>query len=97
MSQLVDLDWGNSIHHLTEVNANLVAPKVFADASILCISPDFVPSRQKGKKVRRVYQRSGNDLEQLTCFLRMAMVHTHRGRKRPRWFPGSSCAWARSW
>ena len=49
---MVDMDWGNSIHYLTDVTANLVAPKVFADKSILCISPDFVPSKQKGKKVR---------------------------------------------
>ena len=52
VSQMVDMDWGNSIHYLTDVTANLVAPKVFADKSILCISPDFVPSKQKGKKVR---------------------------------------------
>ncbi|KAI0721096.1 hypothetical protein C8T65DRAFT_632199 [Cerioporus squamosus] len=50
VSQMVDLDWGNSIHHLTDVTANLVAPKVFADKTILCISPDFVPRKQKGKK-----------------------------------------------
>ncbi|RDX56778.1 hypothetical protein OH76DRAFT_1369818 [Lentinus brumalis] len=50
VSQMVDLDWGISIHHLTDVAANLVAPKVFADKTILCISPDFVPTKQKGKK-----------------------------------------------
>ncbi|KAI0336523.1 hypothetical protein GY45DRAFT_1266256 [Cubamyces sp. BRFM 1775] len=50
VSQLVDLDWGNSIQHLTEITANLVPPKVFAGKSILCVSPQFVPCRQKGKK-----------------------------------------------
>ena len=51
VSQLVDLDWGNSKQHLTEITANLVPPKVFERRSILCISPQFVPCRQKGKKV----------------------------------------------
>ena len=51
VSQLVDLDWGNSKQHLTEITANLVPPKVFEGRSILCISPQFVPCRQKGKKV----------------------------------------------
>ncbi|KAI0709231.1 hypothetical protein C8Q76DRAFT_813486 [Earliella scabrosa] len=52
VSQTIDLDWGNSIHHITEITDNLVPHKVFADLSILCISSDFVPYRQKGKKVR---------------------------------------------
>ncbi|RPD66131.1 hypothetical protein L226DRAFT_609030 [Lentinus tigrinus ALCF2SS1-7] len=50
VSQMVDLDWGSSIHHLMDITANLVAPGVFADKTILCISPDFVPSKQKSKK-----------------------------------------------
>lgn len=51
MSQMVDIDWGTSDHHLTDVAANKVASKVFAEMTILCISADFVPSK-KSKKVR---------------------------------------------
>lgn len=51
MSQMVDIDWGTSDHHLTDVAANKVASKVFSEMSILCISADFVPSK-KSKKVR---------------------------------------------
>ncbi len=51
MSQMVDVDWGTSDHHLTDVAANKVASKVFSDMTILCISIDFVPSK-KSKKVR---------------------------------------------
>jgi hypothetical protein len=50
VSQLVDLDWGNSIHHLTDIMSNQVASKLFADQSVLCFSVDFVPL-PKGKKV----------------------------------------------
>ncbi|KAI0780946.1 hypothetical protein BD413DRAFT_463455, partial [Trametes elegans] len=50
VSQLVDLDWGNSIHHLSDISANSVPSKVFMGMSMLCISPLFVPSRGRGKK-----------------------------------------------
>lgn len=49
---MVDIDWGTSDHHLTDVTANKVASKVFAEMAVLCISADFVPSK-KSKKVRR--------------------------------------------
>lgn len=50
VSQLVDLDWGNSSEHLREITGNKVPSKVFAGMRILCISPDYVPV----PKARRV-------------------------------------------
>ncbi|KAI0374885.1 hypothetical protein BV20DRAFT_961101 [Pilatotrama ljubarskyi] len=47
VSQLVDLDWGNSEQHLSEITENLVPAKVFSGKSILCISRQFVPCRRK--------------------------------------------------
>ncbi|KAM5535165.1 hypothetical protein V8D89_011101 [Ganoderma adspersum] len=49
VSQMVDIDWGTSDHHLTDVAANKVASKVFAEMTILCISADFVPSKKSKK------------------------------------------------
>ena len=51
VSQIVDLDWGNSIHHMSQITTNKVPHKVFAGKTILCLSPQFV-LRSKGKKVR---------------------------------------------
>ncbi|KAI0748118.1 hypothetical protein C8Q80DRAFT_717960 [Daedaleopsis nitida] len=50
VSQMVDLDWGNSHNQVKDIRENLVAAKVFAEQSILCVSSSFVPCRQKGKK-----------------------------------------------
>lgn len=50
VSQLVDLDWGNSIEHLRGINENLVAAKVFSDMAILCVNKLFVTCRGKNKK-----------------------------------------------
>ncbi|KAL7283385.1 hypothetical protein ACG7TL_002815 [Trametes sanguinea] len=50
VSQLIDVDWGNSKHHLTAIAESRVPPKVFSGKSIICVSPDFVPGRQRGKK-----------------------------------------------
>ncbi|KAI0831299.1 hypothetical protein BC628DRAFT_1353138 [Trametes gibbosa] len=49
VSQLVDLDWGNSQHHLKEITGNLAPAKVFSDMNILCVSEGFVP-RHRVKK-----------------------------------------------
>ncbi|KAH9854224.1 hypothetical protein C2E23DRAFT_875560 [Lenzites betulinus] len=46
VSQLVDLDWGNSQQHLKEITGNLAPAKVFSDMDILCVSEDFVPRRR---------------------------------------------------
>ncbi|OCH92215.1 hypothetical protein OBBRIDRAFT_727222 [Obba rivulosa] len=50
VSQLVDLDWGNSVEHLTEIMSNLVPSKLFADQSILCLSPEFMPAPPKASR-----------------------------------------------
>lgn len=52
VSQLLDLDWGNSVEHLTEIMSNLVPSKLFANQSILCLSPDFMPTPPKA--IRKV-------------------------------------------
>ncbi|KAI0636978.1 hypothetical protein C8Q77DRAFT_1269626 [Trametes polyzona] len=52
VSQLVDLDWGNSPQHLKEITENLVAAKVFSEMNILCVSSSFVPNRRRGKKAQ---------------------------------------------
>lgn len=49
-SQQVDMDWGNSIHHLSGIMENAVPCKLFDNQSILCIGPELVP-QPKGKKV----------------------------------------------
>lgn len=53
VSQLVDLDWGNSTEHLSEIMSNPVASKLFEEKSVLCIGVDFVPL-PKGKKVSSI-------------------------------------------
>jgi len=54
VSQFVDLDWCNSFDHLSDIMSNHVASKVFADKSVLCLGPDFVPL-SKSKKVMNPY------------------------------------------
>ena len=51
---MVDLDWGNSTEHLSDIMSNPVASKLFAGESVLCLGPEFVPLPSKGKKVRPV-------------------------------------------
>ncbi|KAH9946119.1 uncharacterized protein BXZ73DRAFT_37633, partial [Epithele typhae] len=48
VSQMVDLQWGNSVHYMSDITKNRVPHKVFNGMAILCISPEFV--RSKGKK-----------------------------------------------
>jgi hypothetical protein len=61
ISQQVDVDWGNSVHQLTDIMDNAVPAKVFSNQSILCVGPDMVP-QPKGKRVcmsnyYRIYHR----------------------------------------
>lgn len=51
ISQQVDVDWGNSVHQLTDIMDNAVPAKLFSDQSILCVGADMVP-QPKGKRVR---------------------------------------------
>ena len=50
VSQMVDLDWGNSTEQLSDIMFNQVASKLFSHNSVLCLGADFVPLL-KGKKV----------------------------------------------
>ena len=43
VSQMVDLDWGTSTEHLTEIMENRVPQKVLAGADILCVGSDLFP------------------------------------------------------
>ncbi|KAI0054163.1 hypothetical protein FA95DRAFT_43641 [Auriscalpium vulgare] len=52
LSQLVDLDWGATPEHLTDIMKNSVAPKIFAGKSILVVGAEYfpVPPALRGKK-----------------------------------------------
>ncbi|KAF8746093.1 hypothetical protein AX14_000154 [Amanita brunnescens Koide BX004] len=50
ISQQVDVDWGNSVHQLTDIMDNAVPAKIFSDQSILCVGADMVP-QPKGKRL----------------------------------------------
>ncbi|KIM87177.1 hypothetical protein PILCRDRAFT_815647 [Piloderma croceum F 1598] len=43
VSQMVDLDWGNSTEQLSDIMCNQVASKLFNHNSVLCLGADFVP------------------------------------------------------
>lgn len=62
VTQLLDLNWGNSIEYLTEIMSNPVAPKIFAGKSVLCVAPEWVPVASKA--VRRV---GGSSLDDIRC------------------------------
>ncbi|KAG5647234.1 hypothetical protein DXG03_000769 [Asterophora parasitica] len=49
-SQQVDVDWGNSIHHLSDIMANKIPCKLFKGKTILCVGSQLVPKPMKGKK-----------------------------------------------
>ncbi|KAH7913741.1 hypothetical protein BJ138DRAFT_1133891 [Hygrophoropsis aurantiaca] len=49
ISQLIDMDWGNSLEHVTEIMSNLAASKLFTDKSILCLGAEFVPTPKSRK------------------------------------------------
>ena len=52
LSQQVDLDWGNSPHHLTDIMANQIPAKIFSGLSLLCVGSDMVSQvRATGKRV----------------------------------------------
>lgn len=52
VSQLVDLNWGESIEHLTEILTNSVALKLLSEMSFLIIGDDHLRSTARGKAVR---------------------------------------------
>ncbi|KAI0322255.1 hypothetical protein OF83DRAFT_1049803 [Amylostereum chailletii] len=58
VSQLVDLDWGSSPSHLSDVMANTVAPKIFTGKSILLVGLEYFPL---GKGRKNAGQSSDNN------------------------------------
>lgn len=52
VTQIVDLDWGTTLDHLTGIMSNNVAMKLFSNKSVLVLGPEYFPPPAKGKKVR---------------------------------------------
>ncbi|EJF65854.1 hypothetical protein DICSQDRAFT_77708 [Dichomitus squalens LYAD-421 SS1] len=75
VSQMVDIDWGTSDHHLTDVAANKVASKVFAETSILCISSDYVPAK-KAKKSGDAAKDAAESVPRITLCMGAATVES---------------------
>ncbi|KAH9951479.1 hypothetical protein B0H21DRAFT_719142 [Amylocystis lapponica] len=50
ISQVIDLDWGNSDEHMKDIMSNKVAAKLFANQIFLCVGPEFVPLPPKAAK-----------------------------------------------
>jgi hypothetical protein len=51
VTQMVDLDWGTTLDHLTGIMSNNVATKLFSKKSVLVLGPEYFPPPAKGKKV----------------------------------------------
>ncbi|KAL5489753.1 hypothetical protein ACEPAI_4585 [Sanghuangporus weigelae] len=47
VSQMVDLDWGSSAEHMTEIMENPVPLKVLNGTSVLCVGPELFPHPPK--------------------------------------------------
>ncbi|KAI0256789.1 hypothetical protein BJV78DRAFT_1117205 [Lactifluus subvellereus] len=50
VTQMVDLDWGTTLDHLTGIMSNNVATKLFSKKSVLVLGPEYFPPPAKGKK-----------------------------------------------
>lgn len=87
ISQQVDVDWGNSVHQLTDIMDNAVPAKVFSDQSILCVGADMVP-QPKGKRVRcrTICNLSSSDVNSLLERMKRHKRQVIRLRE-------SLCAW----
>ena len=51
VTQMVDLDWGTTLDHLTGIMSNKVPTKLFSNMSILVLGQEYFPPPAKGKKV----------------------------------------------
>ncbi|TFY72687.1 hypothetical protein EVG20_g355 [Dentipellis fragilis] len=58
VSQLVDMDWGNSNEHLTEILSNSVPTKVFVGKSVLLVGTEYFPLPAKGRRTASNADRS---------------------------------------
>ncbi|KAI0282996.1 hypothetical protein BGY98DRAFT_911778 [Russula aff. rugulosa BPL654] len=50
VTQMVDLDWGTTLDHLTGIMSNNVATKLFSKKSVLVLGQEYFPLPAKGKK-----------------------------------------------
>lgn len=50
VTQMVDLDWGTTLDHLTGIMSNKVPTKLFSNMSILVLGQEYFPPPAKGKK-----------------------------------------------
>ncbi|KZT28445.1 hypothetical protein NEOLEDRAFT_1154372 [Neolentinus lepideus HHB14362 ss-1] len=70
ISQMVDLDWGNSIDYVEDIMNNPVATKLFGNKSILCLSDKFVPIQAHVTKKKTITDGRGS----LTCVPRILLA-----------------------
>lgn len=54
VSQIVDLEWGTAVEHLTEITDNKVPTRVLKGLHVLCVGPDLFP-QPPAKKVNLSY------------------------------------------
>jgi hypothetical protein len=59
VTQMVDLDWGTTLDHLTGIMSNNVATKLFSKKSVLVLGPEYFPLPTKGKKVHSFFALDG--------------------------------------
>lgn len=59
VTQMVDLDWGSTLDHLTGIMSNNVATKLFSEKSVLVLGPEYFPPPAKGKKVLSFFALGG--------------------------------------
>ncbi|KAG6898357.1 hypothetical protein C0992_009032 [Termitomyces sp. T32_za158] len=57
ISQQVDINWGTSVHHLSDIMENRVPCKLFSGKSILCVG-DVVPKMRRSKKPSIVEEKA---------------------------------------
>ncbi|KAI9466296.1 hypothetical protein BJY52DRAFT_1112319 [Lactarius psammicola] len=62
VTQMVDLDWGTTLDHLTGIMSNKVPTKLFSKMSVLVLGQEYFPPPAKGKKGNAgVGDEKGND------------------------------------
>jgi hypothetical protein len=59
VTQMVDLDWGTTLDHLTGIMSNNVATKLFSKKSVLVLGPEYFPPPARGKKVFLLFALDG--------------------------------------
>ncbi|KAH9050685.1 hypothetical protein EDB84DRAFT_1555318 [Lactarius hengduanensis] len=50
VTQMVDIDWGTTLDHLTGIMSNKVPTKLFSKMSVLVLGQEYFPPPAKGKK-----------------------------------------------